>query len=371
MLRIPRPGFTFPGRIDRYVGILYTRILALVVAAVIGLSVIADLTGKIDDIVNNDIPAPLLFDFYKYASFQYFYELAPVAVLVAVLVLFGVLSRSNEVTAAKALGISLYRLAVPALVAAAGVAVLCGMLEARILPSANERVAQLEDAIRGREVVRSFRRADRNWLFARGRYIYNYIHYNAGEKSLYRLQVFQFDEEHNLVSRLYAGRGTYLGDGWRFEDSWTRTFDGVHTVSYQRHEEPALARFPETPDYFESEYKQPHALNFRELREYIAEVEGSGEAVPELWVELYRKVSYPVVCLVMGLVALPFSFQLGRKGALYGVGIGIALGLVFLGVFAFFTTLGETGALPPIVAVWAPNIGFALLSLAMFLGVET
>ena len=88
-------------------------------------------------------------------------------------------------------------------------------------------------------------------------------------------------------------------------------------------------------------------------------------------IELYKKISFPVICFVMALVALPFSFRLGRKGALYGAGLGVVLGMVFYGVFAFCTTLGETGALPALVAVWSPNVAFALCAIYLFLGVET
>ncbi len=97
----------------------------------------------------------------------------------------------------------------------------------------------------------------------------------------------------------------------------------------------------------------------------------SGVATPELEVELHNKIGYPAVCFVMGMVALPFSFRLGRRGALYGIGIGVVLGMVFLGAFAFSRTLGETAALPPVLAVWSPGIAFTILAIYLFLDVET
>jgi lipopolysaccharide export system permease protein len=73
----------------------------------------------------------------------------------------------------------------------------------------------------------------------------------------------------------------------------------------------------------------------------------------------------------MALVALPFAFRLGRQGALYGVGLSIVLGMVFLAIYAFFTTLGEAGALPPAVAVWSPNAVFSMTAIYLFLGIRT
>ena len=79
----------------------------------------------------------------------------------------------------------------------------------------------------------------------------------------------------------------------------------------------------------------------------------------------------PDPLLKMGLVALPFAFRLGRRGALYGIGVGIMLGMVFVAAIAFGEVLGETGTLPPLLAVWSPAIAFALVSVYAFLGVET
>ena len=93
--------------------------------------------------------------------------------------------------------------------------------------------------------------------------------------------------------------------------------------------------------------------------------------MPQLEVELHKKIALPALSLVMALVALPFAFRLGRRGALYGIGLSLVLGMVLLGVFAFFSTLGQVGTLPPLVAVWAPAALFAALSTYLFLGVRT
>ena len=79
----------------------------------------------------------------------------------------------------------------------------------------------------------------------------------------------------------------------------------------------------------------------------------------------------PVICVVMALVALPFAFRMGKQGALYGIGLSLILGMVFYGVVAFFSTLGEAEKLPALVAVWSPNALFGLLALYMFLGIRT
>lgn len=373
VLRLPRPRLAFPNLTDRYVMRVFGGIFGIVLLAAMSIYIIADLGEIIDEIIKNQVPRSVVLVYYQFLSLQIFYDLAPVVVLVTTLITFSLLSRSNEVTAWKALGLSLYRLAVPAIAATVLVVASAAWLQAEVLPASNARVAQLKDVIRARETPRTYRRADRQWLFGQGRYVYNYLRYDPATESLQRLQVFEFDEDHQLVGRLFAQRATYDRDSgrWIFEDGWARRFDGVRVTEYTRFEGQRLVDYPETPDYFDSEIKAPEQMDYGDLEGYIHELQGSGQAVPELQVQLFNKVSYPVISLVMALVALPFAFRLGRQGALYGIGLSVILGIVFLGIYAFFSTLGETGALPPAVAVWSPNVLFSMLAVYLFLGVRT
>ena len=371
VLLLPRPRLVFPNLLDRYVVRLFSWIFLLVVLSGVSLFIIFDLSENVDEILKNKVGTGLVLNYYKYLSLQMFYDIAPIVVLVTTLMTFSLLARTNEITACKALGMSLYRLALPALVAALLITFFCGYLESSVLPASNEKVAKLKDRIRGRETARTYRRADRQWLFGKRRYIYNYIHYDPQQPGLQRLQVFDFDDQHRLTRRLYTESARYIGDAWVFTNGWKRSFDGVAVTGYKRFPGATVEKNFETPDYFDSEIRPPEQMRYGELKDYIRELRESGQTVPELQVELQNKIALPVASLIMALVALPFAFRLGHQGALYGIGISIILGIVFMGVFAFFSKLGQAGALPPAVAVWTPGTVFALLSSYLFLRVRT
>jgi LPS export ABC transporter permease LptG len=371
VLRLPRLRLVFPNILDRYVVKMFSLVFMLVVMSGLSLFIIFDLSETIDEILKNKVGSGVVLRYYEYLSLQMFYDIAPIVVLVTTLMTFSLLARQNEITAAKALGISLYRLALPALAASLLVTAFCAYLESSVLPASNEKVAKLKDRIRGSETARTYRRADRQWLFGQGRYIYNYLHYDPEQQALQRLQVFDFDSAHRLSRRLFTEKAQYIGDAWVFNNGWSRSYEGVEVSSYQRFDTPKIVRYPETPAYFDSEIRPPEQMRYGELKEYIDELRDSGQPVPELQVELYNKIAFPVVSLIMALVALPFAFRLGRQGALYGIGLSVVLGMVFLAIFVFFTKMGEVGALPPAVAVWSPGTVFAILSAYLFLGVRT
>jgi LPS export ABC transporter permease LptG/LPS export ABC transporter permease LptF len=371
VLRLARPRLLFPNLLDRYIVRQFAFVFLLVAVSGLSIYVIADLSETIEDVIKNRVAQEVVVAYYRFLVLQIFYDLAPVLVLVTTLITFSLLARSNEVTALKALGVSLFRLAVPAVAAAGAIVLLSAYLQSEVLPASNSRVAALKDEIKARENPRTFRRADRQWLYGQGRYVYNYLRYDPREETLQRLQVFEFDDSHRLVGRLFAQRATYdkASGRWLFEDGWGRRFDGDR-LDYSRFS-ARLVDYPETPEYFDSEIKAPEQMDYDDLDSYIAELESSGQAVPELRVRLHTKLAYPMISLVMALVAFPFAFRLGRQGALYGIGLSVVLGIVFIGIYAFFSTLGETAALPPMVAVWSPNVLFSLLAVYLFLGVRT
>jgi len=225
--------------------------------------------------------------------------------------------------------------------------------------------------MKGQVAARTYRRVDRQWLFGRGPYIFNYLFYDQARQQLSDLQVFGFDRDHQLAQRLFAHQASWENDRWVLEQGWARTFAGPIEEGFQAFQQPVLSPYAEAPDYFTSEVKSPEQMHYGELRRYVEELRQSGQSVPQLQVKLYDKVARPALSLIMAMVALPFAFRLGRRGALYGIGLSLVLGMVLLGVFAFFSTLGEVGRLPPLVAVWAPSLIFAALSTYLFLGVRT
>lgn len=374
VLRLPRLRVAFPALIDRYLLVTFLRVFVIVVTAGISVYIMADLAELFGDILENDISTSTVVDYYKFLSFQIFKDLSPLVVLLTVLISFGILSRTSEIIAAKAAGLSLYRLAAPALMAAGIVAVINVYLETSVLPYSNARAGEIRAEIKGRpETVRSYRRADRQWFFGQGGYIYHFQNYDARAKRLQRLHVFRFDPTtYTMIGRLYAQEARYLEeDRWAVSGAWNRFFaDGAETRASIA-EDGSILRIPEPPEFFDTEIKSPQHMSWRELSVFVRNMRSSGQEVRPLEVQLLNKIALPAICLVMALVALPFAFRLGRKGALYGIGLGIGLAIVFYAVIAIFTTLGQAGSLPPMVAVWSPHVLFTSLSLYLFLGVET
>ena len=371
ILRFPEMRLRFPNALDRYVLGTFFRVLTIAFLSGIVVYLVFDLADNFDSILDSEAPNSVIVAYYKFKIFSIVYQIAPIMVLVATLISFGLLSRTNEIIACKALGMSLYRLAIPVILAAGLVAALCGVLQSEVLAASNERAAELRAVIKGNPAqIRN--RADRRWLFGKGNYLYNYAFLDDERQQLHRLQVFKFDDNYRLTDRLWAQRADYVENGWwTLSSGWSRSWEGSEETGFVQFDEPRKYHLGESPEYFRGGLRKPEEMDFVELRDYIRDLKSSGQKVPQLEVALYNKIAYPVITLVMALVALPFAFRLGRQGALYGIGLSLVLGVVLMIFLSIFGALGENSILPPVVAVWSPSGIFAIFSLYLFLGVRT
>jgi LPS export ABC transporter permease LptG/LPS export ABC transporter permease LptF len=368
---LSRLDITFPNTIDRYILREFLKILALVLVSVIALFVIVDYTEIAKDVRENSIGLDTLFAYFRFQVFTVLNWTLPISVLVATLVTFGMLSKNNEVTAMKSSGVSLYRVSLPILAVACLISVLAYFILDFVLPYANQRVDELKRKIEGKPPISAVTQ-QKLWYHGKGRYLINFLAYDRNARQLSQVQVFEFHPtKFQLSRRVYARRATWNGAGWSFEDGWMRSFldDGRETFTAIR--EPLALFYPETPEDFATEVKAPEQMTYAQLRRYVAMLQQSGYAAEEMAVKLYAKASWPVISIVMALIALPFAFRMGKRGALYGIGIALVLGIFYWMIYAIFTKFGEVGNLPPLLSAWSANILFGLAAAYLFLHVET
>jgi len=127
----------------------------------------------------------------------------------------------------------------------------------------------------------------------------------------------------------------------------------------------------EPPSYFKKEVRQSSEMSAHELRAYIADLHQSGFDVVRLRVQLEKKYSYPLITLVMSVLAVPFALSAGRRGATAGIAVAVSIAIFYLVAAGFFEALGNASQLPAAMAAWAPDILFGLFGGYLLLKVPT
>jgi lipopolysaccharide export LptBFGC system permease protein LptF len=149
---------------------------------------------------------------------------------------------------------------------------------------------------------------------------------------------------------------------WVFENGWYSDFRSDTDRSGADFVAKPFPELNEPPDYFLKEYLLDTQMNFVQLDKYIRDLQQSGYGYDtvKLQVQLYRKFSMPLFALIMAMIAIPFGFLAGNRGAMTGIGFSLAIGLSYLGVYKLFEKVGELNQLQPAMAAWAPDLIFAL-----------
>jgi LPS export ABC transporter permease LptG len=358
--------FLFSTTLDRFILQRFLTIFAGCLVSFFTLVAVYELIQLLNDIIERGHPLSMAAMYLAYRMPWILSQVLPMSCLMACLLTFGTMSRFNEVTAAKASGTSIYRLAIPVVIVTFAISVLGYVNYDYLVPSSNQQAIQVKDSIRGRS-PRSYRAGDRRWVFGEGGRLYTFRNYvappipvlpTAGAGTFEGFSVYMLDPAtFEMRSRTYAKSAAREAGRWVLRDGWTREF-GPEGESFERFV-IRRADYPEGSDYFIKEWKTPEQMNFSELRKVVANLAQRGYATQELTVDLYGKTSYPLVPLTLVIIALPFCFRIGRRGSLYGVGIAIVLAATYFLTFSATSALGGAGVMPAFLAAWAPNILFA------------
>jgi lipopolysaccharide export system permease protein len=366
VLRVPRFRMPGPGLLDRYVSRLYLRVVALSFLALLGLFYISTFIDASDKLFKGSASGSLVMQLLVYRTPQFVYFVIPIAALLSVLVTFGLLSRTSELTVMKACGISLYRAAAPVVLLSLVFSTVLFALDQEILSVANRRAGALDDEIRGRP-PKTFNPLNRRWIIGHEG-IYHYGAFDARHATLTALTVYRLvPHAWRLASQTYVSTAEYRG-GWIGLKGWTQEFSGG-TRKWRRFAQTPISIEP--PDYFETEGTDADVMTFWQLRKAIGEARAGGFNFVPQQVELHRKMAFPFVTLVMTLLAVPFGVTTGRRGALYGIGLGIFIALAYWLMMSVFVAVGKTGLLPPALAAWTPNVIVAAVAAYLFLTAKT
>jgi LPS export ABC transporter permease LptG/LPS export ABC transporter permease LptF len=379
VLRIPHFDLPRPSLLDLYIARQYLRILAMTTVGMLGLFYVSTFFDLSDKLFKGQAGLGLIGEYLFWQTPQYLSYVLALAVLLSALVTVGLLTKNSELIVMRACGISLYRTALPMVAFALAASVILFGLEEKLLAPANQRAEQLNHLIRtGAPLASSV--VNRQWLVGSDGEVYHYQFFDARKHQLNSLSVFQFDQKtHDLRSRIFVQRATYMPQAtqagvmaqWLLDKGWQRDFDPkAPAKSTYVPIANATVRL-EPADYFVTEAREPEMMNFAQLRDYIKDLQKSGYNVLEQQVWLQRKLAFPFVTLVMTLIAVPFAVTTGRRGAMYGIGVGIVLALVYWTMISVFAAIGQGGLISPALAAWAPNIIFGTAAAYLLLTVRT
>jgi LPS export ABC transporter permease LptF/LPS export ABC transporter permease LptG len=370
--RVPRISLRFPNILDRYIIRKFLFIFVLVFISMLCVFVIITFFERIDHIYEHDKPLSFLFEFIWYSLPEFMRYILPVTGLTATLLCLGLLTKSNEITAMKACGISLYRIILPVLILAALISFFSFYIQENILPYSNRKAEEVWNRIND-VPPRSYSYLDRRWVMNRDKNkIYYYRYFDPIASSFSQISVYDIDvDSWALERRISAERGRIEEDRMALADVWVREFVAKMPVGYEKKKSMALP-FPEGKSYFLKERKEHDQMNYRELKAYIDDIEEKGFETVKFKVHLNFKITFPLASFIMALLGIPFAFSMGKRGNLVGIGLSVVIAIIYyVAAVMIFRPFGEAGYLSPFLAAWGPTLIFGLAGVYMIFTLRT
>jgi LPS export ABC transporter permease LptG/LPS export ABC transporter permease LptF len=369
----------FPLLLDDYVMREFLTNFGLVLAAFTALFLFFTFFELTGDIIRNRTPLVTVGEYLLNLIPYIVYAVTPLCSLVAVLITFGALNRSSELTAMKATGISLYRVVTPVLVVAAMLAGALFVFGESYLPPANRRQEALLAVIKNKP-AQTFLRPDRRWISGQTgatgtpARIFYYQFFDPDKDMFANLTVFELDPStFELKRRIFATTAHWdaAASQWVFNNGWQRAFEGEAISDYKPFSVSTFSEIREQPGYFKKEDLQSEEMSYGELSHYIVDLKQSGFDTMRLRVQLMRKIAAPLVTLVMAILAVPFALTMGKKGSLAGIGTAIGVAISYWVVEGVFAAMGNVNTLPPLLAAWSPDLLFGMAGAYLLLRTPT
>jgi lipopolysaccharide export LptBFGC system permease protein LptF len=240
------------------------------------------------------------------------------------------------------------------------------------LPYTNQRQDALRNQIKGRP-PQTYKRPQR-WIFGEASKIYNYDVFEPNQKVFGGLTILELDPAtFQMRRRVFASRAAWseTQKAWILEGGWIRDFSGGAITNYEQFRVRDLTEMTEPPGYFSREFLQAFQMSWRDLRVYIDGLQQAGYDVSALTVQWHRKLAFPLIAPISMLLAIPFAFFVGTRGAVGGIAIGVSIGILYWSLAELLQAMGGIGQLPPFLAGWSPDIIFFFLGIYFFLKMPT
>ncbi|MEW6207804.1 MAG: LptF/LptG family permease [Acidobacteriota bacterium] len=366
--------FRLPQLVDRLVLGDLSRFFLYILGGFSALFLIITLFQLLEYITRNNIEWVVVADYLFFLLPMIVNYMTPIAALVAVMITFGLLQKTSQLVALKASGQSVYRIAAPVLLISVLLSAVVFFNQDYILPFTNRRQNNLRYLIRkGQEPPQTFFQTTNQWIFGLDSRIFNYAYFDLNSNTFLRLNIIDLARQPFAIKRrLYARKAHWDRQTreWVLEAGWERQFEGEKLTGYETFAERRI-RLAEEAEYFRKDSRGSSSLTLAELRRKISDLSQMGFDVLDLRISLQTKFAFPLACLVMVIVGLPFSFTVGKHGALYGITIGIAIGLAYWGSLGLFEQMGRYEILPPALAAWGPNLLFGAGGLYLLLKTRT
>ena len=353
-------------RLDIYIIKKFLGTYLFSIVLILSIAVIFDFNEKMDRLMTNNAPwESIIFDYYL-NFIPYFANLfSPLFVFISVIFFTSKLAENSEIIAMYSTGMSLPRLMIPYIISAAVISIVTFILGSYIIPVGNSTRLEFENQYIRKKTVTSVRNIQLEVDTGVIAYMGNYYD-NTKTGRNFSLDKF---EDKKLVSHLTARSITYDTTAtyrWIIKDYMIRELSGLTETITSGERMDSIIRME--PSDFMITRSQQEMLTSPQLSEYIDKQRRRGFAnIKEFEIEYHRRIASSFASFILTTIGLCLSSRKMKGGMGLNLGIGLGLSFSFIMFQTVSSTFAVNGSMPPILAVWIPNLLYALIAVYLYI----
>lgn len=297
------------------------------------------------------------------------YELFPITVLIGTIFVMARLARSSEFTILRTSGLGPWRALRTLLALGLGFVLFTFAVGDYVAPLADKTAQLLKSRFQGKISV------GKTGAWLKEKQAYGSYSVNVGsltsDAALKDVRIFEFDNQGYIVSLTEAAGGTFGEDeSWQLQGV-TRTEFTAGTQQATRVENAKLEtlRWPTqiSAEMVAAAVLRPERMGTIDLFQYIRHLNANGQSAQKYEIQFWKKVFYPLSCLVMVVLSLPFAYLHFRSGSIAGYTFGgVMAGISFVLLNNVLNDLGNLQGWQPWITAALPGLIYSFFSLAAF-----
>ena len=350
-----------PRKIDAYIVSKFITTFFVALILIIGIVIIFDISEKIDNFVAKEAPLKaVVFDYYLNFIPYFMNMFSPLFVFITVIFFTSKMAADSEIIAILSCGISFHRMMVPYIFSASLIALLSLCLNLFIIPDANKTRLEFENQY----VKTRFKSVGRNvhYQISPGEFVFAES-FSSWNNTAYRFTLEKI-VDNKLVSKISAESAVYNEekDVWTLKKYFIRDYNDDLTDRIRRGKQLDTTLALSSKDFYLTE-KTVETLNYNELNNLIDTQKMRGDAnVKFALIEKNTRFALPFSAFILTIMGVALSSKKRRGGIGWNIGIGIALAFTYILFLRFSQMFVHTDTLPPAIALWLPNIVFAIIA---------
>ena len=352
-------------KIDWYIAKKFILTFFLAMLLIIVIVIIFDLSEKIDNFVKNEAPLKeVVFDYYGNFIPYFINMFSALFVFITVIFFTSRMAANSEIIAILSCGVSFRRMMVPYIVTAVVIALLSIGLNLFVIPQANATRIEFESQYVKRHNTYNLR--DIHYQISPGQFVY-IESFSRWNNTAYKFTIEDMDG-HRLTRKVSAETAVWdtTMDGWHLRKVFTREYTAglQDRVEYKENVDTVIAL--KIKDLFNNE-KTVETLPARALSDLISTQKMRGDKnVMYAQIEQQRRLAIPFSAIILTIIGVSLSARKRRGGIGWNIGLGIAIAFSYILFLRLSEMFVYTDTLPPVIALWLPNLLYAGIAAFLF-----